>query len=130
MRHSEKEPRFLERLGFEVVKSGPRSPYFQVQLDSRHLNVNGVVHGSVFHALLDSVMGMKAFLAKDRQPVATAEVSVRYLRPVRTGLLRAHGRIIHEGKRLIVVEGIVDHHADPDDEGELAAIGQSTFMLL
>ena len=58
----------------------------------------GIYHGGVMAALLDEVM-VKAILATDRHAV-TAEITVRYVRPVRTGVqLRFAGRVIgHKGR--------------------------------
>jgi uncharacterized protein (TIGR00369 family) len=81
-----------------------------------------VVHGSVVHALIDSVMGMQCFRAAGRRPVATAEISVRFLRPIFDGRLEARARVLRAGKRLLFVE------ADVRRDGEVVAVGQATFV--
>jgi len=112
--------KFLETLGFDRDREAGR---ITVTLDERHMQNNGVVHGSVIHALLDTVMGWESFKAANRTPVATAEISVRYLRAVFTGKLSAKGRVIKAGKRMVFVEGEVTN-----EEGEVVAIGSAIFV--
>jgi uncharacterized protein (TIGR00369 family) len=114
--------RFVQLLGFQIDKEAVDGPTVCVMVGDVHKNANGVVHGSVIHALLDSVMGLQCFRAAGRQPVATAEISVRFLRAVFDGRLEARARVLHGGKRLLFVEG------DVRREGELVAVGQASFM--
>ncbi len=101
------ESRFLENLGVEYVKDDAGNRVIALDIREQHLQVNGVVHGSVIHALMDTVMGMVVFRALDRNPCATAEISVRYLEPVFDGRLEARARIVKHGKRVIAVESDV-----------------------
>lgn len=114
--------RFFETMALRIERDDPTDPHVRVQVDDRHLNVNGVVHGSVLHALLDTAMGLVAFRHNDRQPVATAEMSVRFLRPAREGVLEARAAVVSSGKRLLVLDGRVTR------AGELVALGQATFV--
>lgn len=116
--------RFVQLLDFEIDKEAQDGPTVCVNVGPRHRNGNGVVHGSVIHALLDSVMGLQCFRAAQRQRVATAEISVRFLRPVVDGRLVARARVLRAGKRLLVVEG------DVRREEEVVAVGQATFVPL
>jgi uncharacterized protein (TIGR00369 family) len=115
-------PRFLHLLGFEIDREATEGPAVCVNVADAHKNSNGVVHGSVIHALLDSAMGWECFRAAGRQPVATAEISVRFLRPVFDGRLEARARVLHGGKRLLFVEG------DVRRDGEVVAVGQASFV--
>jgi len=113
---------FVQLLGFEIDREAQDGPAVCVNVAAAHKNSNGVVHGSVIHALLDSVMGMQCFRAAGRQPVATAEISVRFVQPVFDGRLEARARVIRAGKRLVFVEG------DVRRDGEVVAVGQATFV--
>jgi uncharacterized protein (TIGR00369 family) len=119
---SEADFQFVQLLDFELVRDAPGGPAVCVTVAQKHRNSNGVVHGSVLHAMLDSIMGMQCYRAAGRQPVATAEISVRFLRPVFDGRLEARAKVLHAGKRLLSVEGSVTR------EGELVAAGQATFV--
>jgi uncharacterized protein (TIGR00369 family) len=119
---AEDETRFVERNGMYIVRDGADAPAMCVDVSERHRQVNGVVHGSVLHMLLDTAMGAQCFRANGRKPVATAEISVRYLVPVFAGTLEARARIIKAGKRVLTVEGWVRR------DGEVVAVGQATFV--
>ena len=118
---SDADLQFVQLLDFELDKEAEGGPAVGLTVAQKHRNSNGVVHGSVIHALLDTIMGMQCFRAAGRQPVATAEISVRFLRPVFDGRLEARARVRHAGKRLLSVEGSVTR------EGELVAVAQATF---
>jgi len=64
----------------------------------------GIFHGGIVASLLDEVM-IKAILARDVYAV-TAEMTVRYRLPIRTGeLARFVGRIVSNRGRLFTTEG-------------------------
>lgn len=64
----------------------------------------GIYHGGVIATLLDEVM-IKAILAQGILAV-TAEITVRYRRPVKTGeKLRFVGRIVRNRGRVYLTEG-------------------------
>lgn len=121
---SDGDLQFVQLLDFELVREAPEGPAVCLTVAPKHRNSNGVVHGSVIHALLDTVMGMMCFRAADRQPVATAEISVRFVRPVFDGRLEARAKVLHAGKRLVTVEGGVTR------EGEVVAVAQATFARI
>jgi uncharacterized protein (TIGR00369 family) len=64
----------------------------------------GIYHGGIVVTLLDEVM-IKAILALDRYAV-TAEITVRFLQPVRTGeKIRLVGRVTKSKGRVFLTEG-------------------------
>ena len=113
------DARFVEILDFEFVRDPGKPVVVSVTVAEKHRNANRVVHGSVIHALLDTAMGFEAYLAHG--PVATAEMSIRFLEPVFDGRLSATARILKAGKRLIVITSEVQR------DGVIVAIGQGTF---
>ncbi|MFO0661914.1 MAG: PaaI family thioesterase [Polyangiaceae bacterium] len=115
---------FVSLLGLKIDRSHPGAVSVSVDIEQRHRNSNGVVHGSVFHALLDTCMGLEAWHARGQQPVATAELSVRFLAAVSEGTMTARARVLKAGKRLIVCDGEI-HHA-----GKLVAVAQGTFAAI
>lgn len=117
-------PRFLEAMGMRILREDPDRPAFAIDVDEIHKNVNGVVHGSVLHALMDSVMGMLAYRACGRRPVATAEMAVRYLSPVKEGELRATGRVVALDARRVTLEAEVEH------AGAVVATATARFAIL
>ena len=64
----------------------------------------GIYHGGIVSTLLDEVM-IKAILALDRYAV-TAEMTVRFFQPVRTGeKIRLVGRVTKSKGRVFITEG-------------------------
>ena len=115
---------FVHLLDFEFDRAQSGEKVVSVTVAEKHRQVNGVVHGSVIHALLDTVMGMEGFRAAHDTPVATAEMNVRFLEPVFDGRLEARARVLKAGKRLVVLEGEVRR------EGVLVAVAQATFAVI
>jgi len=118
------EVQFAPLMGFEFVREGEGAPYLTLAIQEKHRQGNGVVHGSVIHGILDTIMGMQCFRANGRKPCATAEISIRYLEPVFDGVLEGRARVIKLGKRLCTLEGTVSR------EGTPVAVGQATFVTL
>ena len=116
---SDHDARFVEILDFEFTRDPGKPVVVSVTVAEKHRNANRVVHGSVIHALLDTVMGFEAYLAHG--PVGTAEMSIRFLEPLFDGRLNATARILKAGKRLIVMDSEVRR------DGVLVAVGQGTF---
>jgi uncharacterized protein (TIGR00369 family) len=96
-------------------------------VDPAHYNPYGVLHGGVVMALMDSAMGhvVAAAVHDQRRFNAAAQMSVSFLAPVRTGVLRARAQVVKRGARLAVVEA----RASADD-GTLVAIATATHALL
>jgi uncharacterized protein (TIGR00369 family) len=112
-------PTLQQLLGLQMDR---KDGVVRVDVEPRHRQRNGVVHGSVIHALLDTVMGIECFRSTGRRPVATAEISIHYLVAVFDGTLTARARVIKTGKRLLIVDGEVFR-----DE-TCVAIGRATFV--
>lgn len=83
------------------------------------LQGQGLVHGGILAALLDSALGQAVESLGVK--VVTAELSVNYLRPVREGVLWARGFVVHAGKRLFHAAG------EAWLEGERVAFAKGTF---
>ena len=116
---------FGEHLGFDTRRIDGGA---EVRLDitERTLNSLGVAHGSVILSLVDHAIGVAvAFaLGRGRQAV-TAELKVNFLAPATGGTLVARGRVLREGKRLIVGEAEV-----VDQTGRMIAKGLGTWAVV
>ena len=78
----------------------------EVVADPSFEGYKGIYHGGILSALLDEVM-IKAILARGIFAV-TAEITVRYHRPVAIGeKLKFRGRIVSQRRRLFETEGEV-----------------------
>ena len=89
------------------------------------LQFYGNVHGGVLAGLMDSCIA--AALTQESDPdqgASTVELKINYLRPVNQGTLRAEGKVIQKGKKLMVGQGEIK-----DDAGNMIAFGTATFMI-
>ena len=114
-------------LGFDV-RDGPDGAVVAfLEVDDRHLNPNGIVHGGVVFTLADTAMGRATMaVLGDGQICASIEVSVRYLRPIPGGRLVATASVLRAGRRIVHLEcGIT---VDGDDRP--VAVLQGSFAVL
>lgn len=88
---------------------------------------HGFGHAGLTFSIGDSAAGYAALslLPLDRE-VMTAEIKINMLAPAQGNLLRATGRVIKAGRRLIIVTAEV--HAIDDQTQTLIAILQGTMI--
>ena len=111
-------------LGMDIVR-GEGSAVASVELGPNHMNPNGVAHGAVAFALMDTAMGaaVVSTLADD-QLCATVEIHTRYHRPATSGTMRAEATVLTAGKRLIQLEAKTF-----DDDDRLIASSTGSFAV-
>jgi uncharacterized protein (TIGR00369 family) len=114
-------------LGFVPRASAPGSATWEYQVKPEHFNPNGVLHGGVVMALLDTAMGhaVAELVAAEGAFNAVAEMSVRFLEPIRAGKISARAEVRKCGKRLAVVEAEAT-----DEQGLTLAIATATHAIL
>jgi uncharacterized protein (TIGR00369 family) len=114
-------------LGFVLRDGQSGRSLWEYRVDPSHFNPNGTLHGGVLMALLDTAMGFAvvAQVAGAGRFSAAAEMSTRFLAPVRGGLVLAEATVLKIGKRLAIVEGRAT-----DEAGNVVAVASSTHALL
>jgi uncharacterized protein (TIGR00369 family) len=89
----------------------------------RFFHAAGAVHGSIyFKALDDAAWFAVASLVEDAF-IVTASFNIYLLRPVSSGELLAHGRLVHRTGRVFIAESQLT-----GAEGQELARGSGTFM--
>lgn len=97
-----------------------------IELDRRHLQPFGIVHGGVLATLIDTATFWAGFLRLPEDAgLVNVDLKLNYLKPVTGGLLRAEGRCLRAGRQISVAEASVY-----DDRNDLVAHGTSTLMAL
>ena len=114
-------------LGFVLRDGDEGRSVWEYRVDPAHYNLNGTLHGGVVMALLDTAMGYAVVtrVAGAGRFIAAAEMSTRFIAPVRGGLLTAEATVLKIGKRLAIVEGKAT-----GDGGVLVAVASATHALL
>lgn len=111
-------------LVIDEVDGGTCRGHVEVDL-ARHANPNGVLHGAVLFALVDTTMGAATMGALGGRPCASIEVQLRFLRPAVGGVLRAETRVLRAGRRIVHLDSSVT-----DADGRLVATASGSFAVL
>ena len=115
---------FLRLLGMQQEPSPPgRSALRLPELKPEFCNLLPAAHGGVIMTLLDVAMARAATSAPDAasRSVVTVEMSSRFVRPARGGLV-AEGEVLHAGGSLCTCEARLH-----DAGGNLVATAMGTF---
>jgi uncharacterized protein (TIGR00369 family) len=113
-------------LGFVLRDGEAGRSIWEYRVDASHFNPYGTLHGGVLMALLDTAMGFAVSrVAENGRFNAAAEMSTRFLAPVRGGVVTAEANVLKIGRRLAIVEGRAT-----DESGNLVAVASATHALL
>jgi uncharacterized protein (TIGR00369 family) len=119
-------PGFVETLGIDEQAVEPGVVRCALAVTDAHRNIQGVIHGSVVFALLDTAMGhaLSGILA-DGEFCSTTELSIQFLKAAWPGdRLEAVGRVTKRGNRIAYLEGAATNAA-----GDLVARAHGTWYV-
>ena len=111
---------FIEHLGIQFFRLGAGGVEVRLPVTPELLNSAAMVHGGVYATLAAAIHGQ----VPPGQMVVTLDLSCRYLRAARAGVLRATARAVHVGRRTAVAEGEIW----VDDVMQVKASG--SFMIV
>jgi uncharacterized protein (TIGR00369 family) len=119
-------PPVAELLGIELVRAEGGECEMRMDVEERHSNPMGTVHGGILCDLADAAMGFAFFTTlADGESFTTLELKINFLRPFWTGRLVAMGRVVSRGRTVGLAECDVR-----DAEGRLVARASSTCLTL
>lgn len=117
----------FQAIGFRHYRNEDGELVVELPVAPHVINTNGGLQGGLLATLVDIAAGRLALEAIPPEiSVVTSDLSVRYLRPIKTGAARATARIVYSGKRSLVMQ--VDIVGLPDEE--LAAIATVSFATV
>jgi acyl-CoA thioesterase len=94
-------------LGFSI-ESGDGESRAWLDVDDRHINPHGTVHGAVMFALLDTAMGGATMSVVDEGSwCATIDIHTRFISPCFGGRLTANATVRRAGKRVVHLDASV-----------------------
>lgn len=97
-----------------------------LDLDERHHNPNGVAHGAVAFALMDTAMGGAVMsVVPEGSACATVEFHTRFYRGPSEGSLTAEATVINAGRRIVHLEA-----KTVDDDNRLVASATASFAVI
>ena len=133
-------PRYVERVNqlinnspyFSLISMKIRDvgigySVFEIDIDKKHLQPFGLIHGGVFASIIDAATFWAVFYDVEEQNAGLTSVDLKlnYLEPVASGKLIAKGRQIRLGKSLGYAEAEVTN-----GRNKILAHGTSTLMIL
>lgn len=117
----------FEQLGLRTVESGDGTLVMEMPVDDRTTNTAGGLQGGLIATMADVAAGQLASIATPFGfGIATTDLFVRYLRPIKVGPARAVAKILRTSRRSVVVQ--VDIYRGED--GELAATSTINFAAV
>jgi acyl-CoA thioesterase len=115
-----------DHLGMTVASTAPGVGMAAVDVTPALHNPNGVVHGAVLFAMVDTAMGAAIMSSLDEGlACASIEVHLRFLRTVSSGRLTAESTVIKGGRRIVQLDSRVT-----DDTGQLVASASGSFAVI
>lgn len=121
-------PPISRTMGFTLVEVSAGFALFECEPAEFHYNPIGAVHGGLACTLLDSALGCAAHTTLPEGVGYTSiDLHVSYLRPIthESGVLRATGRVVKPGRRVIFTEGEI-----VDAAGRTVATATSSLLVL
>jgi len=119
-------PPVARLIGFTLTDVEPGRAVITFEAGPQHANPMGTLHGGVLCDVADAAMGMAYAATLDEgETFTTLELKINYLKPVRTGVLTAAGRVVKVGRTVGLVECDV-----VDAKERLVARASSTCMTL
>jgi 1,4-dihydroxy-2-naphthoyl-CoA hydrolase len=90
----------FEPLGIHVAKYDPDEMQVAMEIDERHLQHLGMLHGGVSALLAESAASLAAAMSVNLRThiIAGVDLNVTHLRPKRTGTLLATSRPLYRGR--------------------------------
>ena len=117
----------MKTLGARIHKVEKGKVTIEAPLLPSTLQQQGYVHAGLTFSIGDSAAGYSALtLLPEDQEIMTAEIKINLLATAEGELLRAEGRVVKQGKRLVVVTSEI--HTLKDGKKKMIAIMQGTMI--
>jgi len=111
-------------LGIELLSMGDGESRWTLTAGPEHANPMGTIHGGVLCDLGDAALSTAYMSTLEAdESFTTVDLTVNFLRPVRSERLEAVGRVLHEGRTIGVSECDITNEA-----GKLVARLSGTCM--
>lgn len=117
---------FYALLGMRLEELGEGTSRFVMSVESRFFNAGGVVHGGVLASIADASIAaaLATLVDPEREAIATVEMKINYISPVRDGDIVCEAKIIQRGRSVAVGESSIS-----DAGGRLLARAMATFLV-
>lgn len=126
MSHKQEGPSgFQQLLGYRLAEWDEGRAVLELEVEHKHTNRAGVLHGGVLATLIDTACGFSATYCPHPgrvRRVVTLSLTTSFTGQIRHGLIRAVARKVSGGSRIVFCQAeVMDAH------GKLLGHGQGTF---
>ncbi len=117
---------FNQYLGMQLGRGANGRFELQLNVEQRHCNEAGRIHGGVYMSLLDTVMSRAIrTLLDDGCCAPTITFNASFFKSMGAGLVRAEGRVVSQSQGTALVEGQLFNAS-----GMLLAQGSGVFYVI
>ncbi|MFO7987027.1 MAG: PaaI family thioesterase [Desulfatiglandaceae bacterium] len=117
---------YFDLLSMKLAALEPGRSHLEVDVQEKHLQPYGIVHGGVYASLVDAAGFWAAYTQREgSEGLTTVEMKLNYLAPAASGRFLTTGKCIKIGSRICLSEAAVK-----DPQGKLLAHGTVTLMVL
>lgn len=116
---------YWELLGCQIEEISETKVVAYLDIESRHRNLIGILHGGVHASIMDSAMGLIAMIARPGADVVTVNLNMNYVAPTREGRIYVTAEIVHGSRKLVTTQAYAR-----TESGDLLAFGTGTFRVL
>lgn len=116
---------YFRLLSMEVREVGKGFARVEVDLETKHLNPFGGIHGGVYSSLIDTAAYWAVYCdVEENAGLISLDLKVDNLAPIRDGKLVVEGKRIKAGRSICIAEAVV-----VDSTGKYLAHGISKQMV-
>jgi 1,4-dihydroxy-2-naphthoyl-CoA hydrolase len=117
---------FADEIGTEWVDFDPDHARAKIEVERRHLQPFGIVHGGVYATLAESICSAATYNAvRDDGMVAIGQANdTTFLRQISEGTITATARTRHRGRTTWIWDVDIT-----DDEGRVCALSRMTIAV-
>jgi 1,4-dihydroxy-2-naphthoyl-CoA hydrolase len=114
-------------MGLRFIEAQPDRFVAELDIDERHRQPYGLVHGGVYAGMIETLCSTGAALSVWNEGKSTVglENTTAFLKAVRSGTLRGTARPLARGRRSHVWEATIE-----DDRNRLVASGRVRLLVL
>ncbi len=116
---------YHELLGIYVAEWTMKRIVLELNIEEKHFNRSGNVHGGVLTSMLDSALSLAGLYCASPERIRkgmTLSLTTTFVSPARSGKLRAIGELRGGGSKIFMSSGQVE-----DAQGNLIAMAEGTF---
>ena len=120
----------MQQLGARLDRVAPGEVDIALPYSDRVTQQQGGFHGGAMGALADIAGGYAALtVAPEGMEVTTVEYKINFLAAFQGGELRATGKVLRAGKRLIVTSVLVQHVSTTGKTSDCAVMQQTVMPV-